>query len=165
MTEDRTSWDRIQGEPSAWFDRFDRFYRPLGAERSIEKAFKAFLTSKGKPLGKRRPGQLWYDKAREWKWAERAEAWDAAERAERLKKEVQLKDEWQENRRKLLITSYRKIAEAVLNLKPGEAKFYETMTAVKMILEQNRLEFGLPTEITQLDQTIDLEFRDFVDED
>jgi hypothetical protein len=89
--DERSSWDRLDGEPGLWWQRFDRF-RLLGPERSILGLFNRWRLDKSRGVSTSAP-KSWRDAAVQWRWRARAEAWDehcraqaAAEaEAERLK--------------------------------------------------------------------------------
>lgn len=77
MSTARKPWDRIDGEPSVWFDRFNRFYRPLGPSRTLTEAYRVYYEEKnGAPPT--RPGYTseWGKKSTLYEWQRRAEAWD-----------------------------------------------------------------------------------------
>ena len=70
-------WDKGEGEPSRWWDRFNRFYRPQGAARTLTLAYRAYYEEvHGHPPT--RPGYTadWKNKSILYEWAQRAEAWD-----------------------------------------------------------------------------------------
>jgi len=95
-------WERQTGEDAKWFARFDTYYRPVGPERSIERAYRAWVAAEenrrqieanraGNPYEpKRRAAKAtssWYRNSQEYNWGLRAEAWDEQQRQERLAKE------------------------------------------------------------------------------
>ncbi len=73
--DDRKPWHRLPGEPSRWFQRFERF-RLLGPGRSMRKAWLA-----ESPEGPKRSDvpNAWKVAVETWDWRARAEAWDQAE--------------------------------------------------------------------------------------
>lgn len=70
-------WDRMEGEPTLWHERFEIF-RGLGPKRSVAEAYRVYMRS----IGQRpRPRFSWWERAaRRWRWRERAAMWDDAER-------------------------------------------------------------------------------------
>jgi len=84
---ERKPWDRMDGEPSMWYARMDKYYRPQGPERSIEEAYRLWLqdpTTRKRKHPAPRPNKYWHYNARDWKWRERVAAWDAEQRRKRL---------------------------------------------------------------------------------
>jgi phage terminase large subunit len=66
-------WDRQEGEPNRWFQRFSQF-RLLGYTRTIEAVYRADCLAKGRVA--RRPYKSWFTAIEQWQWRARAEAWD-----------------------------------------------------------------------------------------
>lgn len=85
-------WERQQGEPILWFGRFDRIYRPLGTERSLQAAYNVWRKEKGSEPSTTTPN-WWTLRANEWHWRERAESWDAEQRRLRMIAEQEALDE------------------------------------------------------------------------
>lgn len=81
MTDTDYAWNRRDDEPVAWYERFIRYYIPLGTTRSLFKAYKVCLAIED-------PKQLeklddksntpldWSRAANEYEWVERAAAYD-----------------------------------------------------------------------------------------
>ena len=72
------AWDRRSNEPGDWYDRFDRFFRAQGPERSMNQAYRAWYNEKhgyDAPAGRQCPTDWWH-KSKEWEWKDRAGAWD-----------------------------------------------------------------------------------------
>ncbi len=70
-------WDKQEEEPSLWWERFNKFYRPLGPSRTLTQAYKKYYEEKhGK--APTRPGYTadWGRKAELHEWRRRAESWD-----------------------------------------------------------------------------------------
>lgn len=68
-------WDRQEGEPGNWFDRFERFRR-MGPQRSLLAAAAAEANERQKKFPGHASG-AWRDAAERWRWKARAAAWDA----------------------------------------------------------------------------------------
>lgn len=157
-------WDQQADEPNKWFDRFDRFYRPLGADRTVEQAYRDYLVAYGKPIevkGKRRrPPRQWWAAVAAYSWKDRALAWDQDQRRIKQAQEDKEKEEWQARRRQLMLGFFAKITASVGNLSPADPKLSDVTAALRMILEQNRLEYGLPTEIAQRTDIVEIEWRE-----
>lgn len=69
-------WERIAGEPSLWFSRFE-VYRRLGPRRGLLAAARAErATSAPTAAPLRTPPGAWARAANKWSWTTRAEAWD-----------------------------------------------------------------------------------------
>ena len=151
------AWDREDGEPALWFGRFDKFYRPLGSERSLDAAYRVYLDSskKGQSAAERPPNS-WFNNAKAWRWKERAEAWDETIRQERLAVEAEARRQAQQDATARYIKSAKAMQDIALRkmvnlqkdpdqLKPDEAR--------RFLLDGTKLErevLGLPTEIIGL---------------
>lgn len=84
---DGKPWDRLRGETSRWYARFD-VYRSLGPNRSMGAAYKAWHAAeniahpdtapkmRATYNGVNAPDTVWRVATR-WRWTERAEAWDS----------------------------------------------------------------------------------------
>jgi len=78
MSDLTHAWDRQPDEPSNWYDRFDRYFRAQGPERTMNQAYRAWYADKhgyALPSG-RQCSTDWSVKAKEWGWRDRADAWD-----------------------------------------------------------------------------------------
>lgn len=73
VAEERKPWERLEGEPSRWFQRFE-MYRLQGNTRSIEAVYRSECEASGRAV--KRPSHIWYKRADEWQWKTRAAAWD-----------------------------------------------------------------------------------------
>src|SRR5438105_2640608 len=71
------SWERLPGEASRWYARFERF-RLAGPSRSMLGVFNADKLAGGQPQQRCVPG-AWAQAAKLWRWKDRAEAWDEHE--------------------------------------------------------------------------------------
>jgi hypothetical protein len=77
MSSEAKAWDKREQEPSLWWGRFNKFYRPQGPGRTLTQAYRsAYEEKNGKAPTRRGYSADWKDKAELWNWAERAEAWD-----------------------------------------------------------------------------------------
>ena len=156
-------WERRKGEPPRWYARFADYYLPLGDERKLEQAFRNWradnIASDSK-LKLKRPTKAWYDQCDKWGWKERSEAFDKAKRQERLDAEKAEALEWQDKRRQLLVATFAKVATALQTINLDNLTLSTVMQAIKTVLDQNRLEYGLPTEISQIQQVYDIEWRE-----
>ena len=71
-------WDRREQEPSLWFDRFNRFYRPQGPGRTLTQAYRSAYEEKhGRKPTRAGYSADWKNKAELWDWKERAAEWDS----------------------------------------------------------------------------------------
>lgn len=157
-------WERRKGEPVNWFARFSNYYLPLGEERTIEAAFRAWRADYLQLAGisgykQKRPSPSWYEVIEKWGWKERAELWDKEQRRLKEVEETKEKLEWQDKRRQLMTGFFAKIAAALGKTNLDNPSLSALTYALKMVLEQNRLEYGLPTEITE-QRVYDVEFRE-----
>lgn len=71
MTEDRKPWEKMDGEPNRWFQRFEIF-RLMGPGRTVEGLWK-----KVNPDSNTDASSTYSARCRQWQWWMRAEAWDA----------------------------------------------------------------------------------------
>lgn len=72
--DERKAWERLDGEPMLWFNRFSRFRR-LGPERSLLAAYNQWRGEKGRERATGVP-EPWARARDGWDWIERAEDWD-----------------------------------------------------------------------------------------
>jgi hypothetical protein len=76
-TEASKPWDKRDNEPSLWWGRFDKFYRPQGPGRTLTQAYRLSYEEKnGRPPTRAGYSADWKNKAELWEWKERAAAWD-----------------------------------------------------------------------------------------
>jgi len=147
--DDRKPWERQPGEPALWFSRFDRYFRPLGEERTIEEAWRRWKHDNARHSKTARPHKSWYRIAREWHWWERAEAWDdeqrrlrwAAEERERqemLRRHIQMAQSMQS----IGLLRLRELQQDPSDMTPTEAMRYIT-SGVKLEREAR----GLPSDL------------------
>jgi len=75
-------WERMAGEPNAWYDRFFKFYLKQNGKRNITEAYRRYKTEDGYTgsLSNIRVGANWHANAYSWNWEVRAEAYDEYER-------------------------------------------------------------------------------------
>jgi hypothetical protein len=71
-------WDRLPGEPSLWYARFE-LYRLAGPNRTLLGTVNTEQANRGKQRQTSIPG-AWSRAAAHWRWRQRAEAWDEHER-------------------------------------------------------------------------------------
>ena len=70
-------WDKRKEEPSLWWDRFNRFYRPQGPGRTLTQAYRsAYEEKNGRKPTRAGYSADWKNKSTMWEWQTRAEAWD-----------------------------------------------------------------------------------------
>jgi hypothetical protein len=81
MSDEQKPWERKEGEPNRWFQRFEAF-RLMGPGRSLTGCVNEEKVRKGQKESSCPPGS-WRRAAEEWLWRERAAAWDAHLTAER----------------------------------------------------------------------------------
>jgi len=147
----KKAWDRIDGEPQMWFDRFDRHYRPLGPERSVNAAYQKWRAEKninmhnGNENGSQKINgisQAWWRASKDWKWKDRAEVWDAEQREQRLKEEEELRLEMRKRRRTLLGGFIAKYANLLQQFELRDNPSLSEMTkGLDTAIEQMRKEY------------------------
>jgi hypothetical protein len=74
----RQVWDRAEGEPALWHQRF-KLYLQLGPLRTHREAYCQAQRAKNRQPGATTP-QAWFVQPNRWCWRERAQAWDAYQR-------------------------------------------------------------------------------------
>lgn len=132
-------WDRQPNEPSAWFERFERF-RLLGANRTIEAVFQQEQGDAKGSKGKR-PTRHWYEAADTYQWRWRSEAWDDAERQKERDRYEQERQKEREARLALLRAGRSRLAQALTALDATKLKPAEVFSALRIILQESRAEY------------------------
>lgn len=149
-------WDRMPNEPAIWFDRFDKYYRPLGPGRSLSEAYYIYYEEQH---GERpeRPGfaPAWGVQAKEWNWLERAEAWDAEIRRERLEQEKQTIREMTDRHVRQSIAVSKLAMETLLD--KGFKDVNVALRAWKQAVEVERSARGIPDYIADIHEMDDEE--------
>lgn len=146
MAQTKFPWDKMDNEPSVWFDRFFNFYRPLGRERTLTAAYRDYYyeTHNEYPT---RPGYSadWGRKAHDWQWKDRAEAWDAEMANEQIEREkVDAAD---------MYKRHREIGQALVTLgmdvllKKGISDEGTALRGVRLGVEIERGASGIPSNI------------------
>lgn len=77
------AWEKRPDEPAIWFDRFTRFYLPLGPSRSLLGAYRAYRKEASDSDRMRAVNSVsagWKENALKYDWRGRADAFDAHER-------------------------------------------------------------------------------------
>lgn len=141
------SWDRKEGEPDLWWIRFCRF-KALGNRRSILALFNAERAKEGQEKSNQPPGS-WRDAAKTWDWRARAAAFDSYEQQQEVQALEDDRKKAREKRQIILDASLAKLAEAIQHLDARKINWYTFPSALRAILELNRLEMGelVPTRL------------------
>lgn len=136
-------WERQAGESGLWFSRFDKFFRPLGPERNLLRAYKNwYRAEKGRESQSVSAPTSWREAAEHDQWRDRAQAWDVAQRLERLKMEDEERRRNRERRLILLNALMTRVSEAVLKLEAEDAKWSDVTAAVRVAVQELRHEYG-----------------------
>lgn len=136
-------WERQAGESGLWFSRFDKFFRPLGPERSLLRAYKNwYRAEKGRESQSVSAPTSWREAAEHDQWRDRAQAWDVAQRLERLRAEDEERRRNRERRLALLNGLLARVSEAVLKLEAKDAKWSDVTAAVRVAVQELRHEYG-----------------------
>ena len=151
-------WDRQTYEPSMWYDRFDRFYRPQGPERTLTRAFNDYRRENDSNWKNRPgPGPTWHHNYQKWDWVRRAEAWDDHVR-EQLRQAEEEERARARKERKEIIASLKEEVTTYLEGKKGtlvedhKPSLYELQALLALVLREERSELDdLPT--SRLDVT------------
>jgi hypothetical protein len=90
---DREPWERWPREPRKWFARFDKYFRSLGSERTVEEAYRRWKAKEAPDRKGARAPKSWGQMSRKWLWWERAEKWDEEEKRQRWLQEKRSREE------------------------------------------------------------------------
>lgn len=135
-------WDRQEGEPAKWFNRFER-YRLLGVKRTVEAVYRDETGQTGTSTGR------WRDESSRWRWRERAEAWDTHQVALARKEEAEVLAQ----RRKAWIAQAQAIqgkgVQRLLTLDPDDLSFRDVLAAVTEGVKLELLARGEAQSITR----------------
>lgn len=143
MDSEARPWERQKGEPNLWFDRFDGYYRPLGPERSLLGAYKAYYEAeKGRKSQAASAPTSWRRNAKKWRWESRAEDWDAYQRVLRQQEEVEARRKSREKRIALLNATLARSFEALQHLQPKDARWGDVTAAIRLVVQELRREYG-----------------------
>jgi hypothetical protein len=75
VDEDCKPWERMDGEPNRWFQRFE-IYRLAGPNRTLLGTVNAEKAQRGIQRHAKQPSGAWKRRFEEFNWKARAEAWD-----------------------------------------------------------------------------------------
>jgi hypothetical protein len=162
MSQPKQPWDRQPGEPNLWYDRFERF-RLAGVSRSILSLYNAERKQKDKPTASTQP-HPWNTTAATWRWRERAEAWDEHLREQKRREDQEKRDKELAKVRELrrtTVESMQALLGHVTTYQYEDARkqgkphldpktLRELAQAMAIIFKESRLEFGEPTDITDV---------------
>lgn len=132
QAEQSQVWDRMPGESSLWFSRFEQ-YRMAGPGRSMLGVFNRWRESRGKSRC-HSMSDHWVQASRRYQWRDRAEAWDDYQRAQdrvawEARRRAQREQEWS-NADKL-----QKRVEAMLQMPLTRQKLKNTKDGSVTIIE------------------------------
>lgn len=165
---DLPPWNNQPNEPMVWFERFDKFYRPLGAERSLLSAYRAWkkveksqktaqkseIVRNSPKKSDEKPPKLptsvpptWREAAVRWRWESRAAAWDKAQAAERRQAELQAIQKSRDQRISLLNVTFNKALTALGGVQTHGRPLGEVTNAVRVVVQELRQEYRLLEEI------------------
>jgi len=143
-------WDRQKGEPSKWFDRFEKF-RLLGPQRTY---IEVYRQEKEAATGEshdhlRAVPSTWRERGQQWQWRERASAWDRhmveVKRGEEEQERVASRD-----RRASLIKRLQTILDRATAMFDQEVidtkELLNLVRAAQIVMNQSRLEYGEVTD-------------------
>lgn len=136
-------WEREAHESPLWFYRFDAYYRPLGPERNLLKAYKGwYQAEKGRESKSVSAPTSWREAAERWRWLERADAFDVQQRLARLKDEDEARRKSREQRLAILNGVLLRASTALVRLDPEEARWGDVIAAVRLAVQELRHEYG-----------------------
>lgn len=155
-----SAWDQLPGEPDAWFAKFDRFFRPLGPDRSLEQAYGDWISSKKRakstardPKSRRQPSKSWYRAAQVYNWKARARAWDEGERLRLLEQEQAERAQMINRHVKLAQTLQALAGQALKRISDAGSKDITAAEARQYLkdgIALERMARGLPESVMEL---------------
>lgn len=132
MSEELTySWDQQPDEPLKWFELFDKYARPLGADYSLRRTLRLFIHDRPKEAY---DADLWRAMSLKWDWASRAKDWAKEDMQERQRI-------WQKRREALFDADW----ETGSNLRKVASDFLEQIKMHKEIARGFSEEDGTET--------------------
>jgi len=149
-------WDRQAGENNRWYERFEK-YRLAGITRSVLSIYNGERVQQGQRKSSTVP-RTWNAASNEWKWRERAEAWDAHLQQQRRDEDEQMRQKSRQLRQ-VTIQALQSLLGRVVTVHGEKVKdggsidardLKDIAAAVAIIFKESRLEFGEPTEITDI---------------
>lgn len=160
MTQQKTAaprpWDRQADEPMRWWSRFDQYYRPLGAERSLLAAYRGWQRAeKGREGQTKSAPNSWRNNAAKWQWEARALAWDEQQAQERRKAELEAMEKSREQRIALLNATFSRAFEALRSAQVANARLGEVTAAIRMVVQELRREYELLHRTTEKNEAQD----------
>ena len=152
VVEQSRLWDNLPGETSDDFKRFECFRR-LPGKRSLLAAYTAYLVlTRGQIEVDRRKSANpyaitcappnWPIIAEDHRWVERANAWDMHQHQLDITVEQEVIDECRDLRREALHSLLTTSITALAQFKPGDATLSQIAQAVKVAVNQSRIEYG-----------------------
>ena len=128
-------WDRQPGEPTRWFDRFERF-RLAGPGRSLLGTVNAEQVDKGGHKRTKVSG-AWDQAAIRWNWRKRAEAWDDHQREKARETHAQ---EIEEMNRRHIEEAKALQSKAIQRLKSLDVGELSSTDVLRYFVEASKLE-------------------------
>ena len=151
-------WDRLPGEPTGWFDRFE-IYRALGPDRSIEQCYHAWVDAAGgsaKAHRGPRPSRHWYAAAHRYDWTGGAHAYDDNFRQQLRAAEADQRFDARRRRLALVGGLLEGVGAALSRLDFDQLTVDEVRELLptlrimlKDLVQMERLEFGEASEIVE----------------
>jgi len=138
-------WDRLAREPIRWYARFEQYFRPLGPNRTLLGAYNAWRTVERERPPTNTVAQAWSKAAKEWEWRLRAELWDAQELSLLRQEEAELRQEWRDRRRDVLVVFISKLVDSMDAFTPDEENppsLGQLTQAFRAVMDQVRTEFA-----------------------
>lgn len=158
-------WERQGWDTGTSYDRFFNYYLPQPPPRSVDRAFRAWRRSEGKPVAedKRAPHYWWY-----WAggkdsngneiptavtWEVRASAYDDMRYAQEIVAREREDRERLAQHRILVTAAFGKVSQAWSQFKPGpgdEFSLSELVNALRVVSQEMREAFHFPAEPQQM---------------
>lgn len=143
MSGEGRPWERREGESNLWYGRFRDYYLPLGSDRKLLPAYRAwFEAEKGRESQAKSAPTSWRKAAQKYDWEIRGADWDAYQRSLREREERELRRKSHEKRVALLNATYAQAVAALQGLRPSEARWSDVTNTIRMVVQELRREYG-----------------------
>lgn len=129
LDADRLPWERQIDEPGHWFQRFDKYAKPLGAEFTPRRAYFLYRAefAGDQAVAGENALPLWELSAGEWLWLKRAKEFASFE-------SFQLQQQWNKRRMHLLEEDY-KMSNALRTYAKSSLEQLQLFTKVKSVTD------------------------------
>lgn len=156
---ERQPWERMEDEPGMWWERFDKYYRPLGAGRKLQDAYYSYYReTHGKNPARQGYTESWKEKHDEWNWSGRAEAYDRYIHEEIIRQEKEERVKMSKRH----IEDAQAIQTLAMNtiLEQGITDVPTALRAFRQAVTVERQARGIPDHLVEITDMSDEELED-----